>query len=137
MKKLMLTVLSLILILVVTGIAQGIYQGAWHVRYDFTLEKDAKNVGKWKNVASAATLNFNTATNAGNSYRITGTLKCDSIVPAGADSGRVIVLYSVTTDTVLDGKNLKLAGDFNGTADDMLVLKSIGTSWVEVSRSAN
>lgn len=33
--------------------------------------------------------------------------------------------------------NLKLAGNFVATADDVLLLCSDGTNWYEISRSAN
>ena len=39
--------------------------------------------------------------------------------------------------TVIDGSNLKLNGNFSGTADDVLKLVCDGTDWFEVSRSAN
>lgn len=43
-----------------------------------------------------------------------------------------------TTAAMADGAgNLKLAGAFTGTADDMIQLISDGTNWLEVSRSAN
>ena len=60
----------------------------------------------------------------------------DSINPAGV-SGTYVVLVTTTTDTLLDGKNLKLASDFQGTADDVITLVAYGSNWYEVGRSHN
>jgi hypothetical protein len=38
---------------------------------------------------------------------------------------------------VVDGENLKLAGNFEATADDVLTLVSDGTNWFEVARAVN
>ena len=60
----------------------------------------------------------------------------DSINPAGV-SGTYVVIVTTTTDTLLDGKNLKLTSDFQGTADDVICLVAYGSNWYEISRSAN
>jgi hypothetical protein len=70
----------------------------------------------------------------GTTFTVSGTTKQDSIVP---EDGRMIRIITSSTDTLVDGKNLKLAGNFTGTADDMIVLYCSGTVWYEQSRSAN
>lgn len=86
---------------------------------------------KGADIASAATISVR----GGNYFHITGTANIDSIVPGPV--GKIVVLTHNAADTVLDGKNLKLAGNFNATAFDALVLISDGTNWIEVDRSAN
>lgn len=83
-------------------------------------------------VASASTINVS----GGNVFTISGTTDVDSIVPRGR--GVVVHLITAAGDTIKDGKNLKLNGNFNGTADDVLTLVCDGTRyWYEISRSAN
>lgn len=71
----------------------------------------------------------------GVTFSLTGTTK-QTALTAGND-GRVVHLITASTDTLVDGNNLLLAGDFNGTANDVLVLVATGANWTEVSRSAN
>ena len=52
-------------------------------------------------------------------------------------AGRVVSLRFANTVTVTDGSNLKLAGNFSATADDVMVLESNGANWYERSRSSN
>ncbi len=72
----------------------------------------------------------------GTVFKLTGTAKMTRIQPS-AYSGRIVFLETTSTDTLIDGVNLKLAGNFNGTADDIITLVAIDTFWVEVSRSVN
>jgi hypothetical protein len=54
--------------------------------------------------------------------------------------GRVVhIVFSgnAATNGVVDGSNLKLAGNFGYTTDDHLSLVSDGTNWRELSRSVN
>jgi len=88
-------------------------------------------VGYRTSVASATTMNLS----SGSVFNVTGTAVCDSIRPGAA--GKIVWLVSASTDTLTDGKNLKLAGSFNGTASDVICLVSDGTNWIEVSRSVN
>lgn len=67
----------------------------------------------------------------------TGVKAQDSLTTLAGDAGRLIILQLAGGDTVLDGKNLKLHGDFNGTTDDVIVLLSDGTYYYEVIRSVN
>lgn len=71
----------------------------------------------------------------GNYYVVSGTAVIDSI--AIQTVGKFIFLQTAAACTLSDGGNLKLAGDFNATADDVILLISDGTNWHEVSRSAN
>lgn len=70
-------------------------------------------------------------------FSLTGTAKQTSITTSAADAGRLLILIMASTDTLVDGSNLKLAGNFNGTADDVLVLIGDGTNWTEVCRAVN
>lgn len=97
-----------------------------------------------QSVASAAGLIL---PDAGTTFNITGTANVTRIASptypgaVGSTSARVVILRSASTDTLTDGVNLKLAGNFNGTADDVIILKynitGADTFWSEVSRSAN
>lgn len=69
-------------------------------------------------------------------FRVTGTTNITSIVATG-HSGRNVTLIFYGSLTFTDGSNLKLAGDFMTTADDVITLTCDGTNWYEVSRSAN
>ena len=51
--------------------------------------------------------------------------------------GRQVSLIMSGAITVFDGVNLKLAGNFVTTADDVLTLICDGTNWFEISRSVN
>lgn len=69
---------------------------------------------------------------------LTGTTTITSIT-AGPAGQRVTLLIN-TAITVTDGGNLKLAGNFVGSAandTDALSLISDGTNWIETSRSVN
>ena len=82
------------------------------------------------NVASATTMTLP----AGNLFHISGvtpitTLNtCDS-----ANNGRLVNLIFDGITTLTDGLNLKLAGDFVTTADDVIQLICDGTNWYQVS----
>lgn len=77
----------------------------------------------------------------GVTIKLTGTAKITRIQPTFA--GRFVVLNTTSTDTLVDGANLKLAGNFNGTADDCigLVYSITGaiadSAYTEVFRSLN
>lgn len=85
------------------------------------------------NLASAATITIPACYDAVN---ITGTTGITTI--NGMWEGRRVTLRFAAALTVKDGSNLKLAGNFVTTPDDILELFSPdGTNWFEVSRSAN
>ena len=90
---------------------------------------------KGSNTASAAELA--PGVNAGNVFHITGTTNITSIAAADSVSGRVLFLIFDGVLTFTDGSNLKLAGNFVTTADDVICLVCDGTNWFEVSRSVN
>ena len=69
-------------------------------------------------------------------FIITGNTGITSITAPGF-SGRTVRLVFTGTPTVTDGSNLKLAGNFVATADDVLTLTCDGTNWYEVARSTN
>ena len=83
-------------------------------------------------VASAATV---TLPDSGSYFNITGTTGITSVTASFA--GRVVHLKFAASLTVTDGSNLKLAGNFSATADDVLSLVCDATNWHEISRSAN
>ena len=67
---------------------------------------------------------------------ITGTNTITSIT-ATKQTGKIKRLVFASTAGLTDGSNLKLAGDFAGSADDVVTLLCDGTNWTEISRSAN
>ena len=69
----------------------------------------------------------------GNYFDITGTNAITSITAKTA--GTVVVLQFDSTASLVDGSNLKLAGNFTGAAESQIMLSSDGTNWFEVSRS--
>jgi len=83
-------------------------------------------------IASATTLTIPTG---GDVFTISGTTNIEQIPASRA--GRRITLIFQGVLTVVDGSNLKIAGNFTTTADDCLTLVSDGTNWIETSRSAN
>lgn len=66
---------------------------------------------------------------------ISGTTNIENIQAVGA--GVVVALVFEGILTVVDGGNLKLAGNFTTSANDTLMLVCDGTYWYEISRSAN
>lgn len=82
-----------------------------------------------------ATAGAITLSEGANFYAVAGTASVTSIT--ARPSGTVVWLMTTSTDTLVDGSNLKLAGDFPGTANDVIQLVCDGTNWHEVSRSAN
>lgn len=86
----------------------------------------------WRDVASAATV---TLPPLGRLFRITGTTAISSLTASW--SGREISLRFASTPTIADGSNLRLAGGFSATADDVLTLVCDGTNWYETARAVN
>lgn len=87
-------------------------------------------------VASSATI----TPLEGNFFSVTGTADITSITATGRDKGRIITLKfnsTAATNGVVDGSNLKLAGNLAYTADDTLTLVCDGTNWYEIARSVN
>lgn len=88
-------------------------------------------------IASATTLQLT----AGTIFYVSGTAKITRILPVSATAyGTKVTLVSVSTDSLIDGGNLKLAGNFNGTADDVITLiygAQADTFFYEESRAIN
>jgi hypothetical protein len=86
------------------------------------------------NIASATT----TALGTGNLFHVTGTTTITTLNTCGAaNDGRLLTLIFDGVLTLTDGNNLKLAGDFVTTADDVIQLVCDGSNWYESSRSVN
>ncbi len=84
-------------------------------------------------VASADPINL---PSSGSFFQVTGTTSFGTL--NGGWSGRMVTLKFTGALTVNDGgASLKLNGNFVTTADDTLTLIHDGTSWFEISRSAN
>lgn len=82
-------------------------------------------------IASTASLTLGN----GNFFSITGTADITSIETAARDKGRVVtLLFSGTASGtgLTDGSNLKIAGNFVYTPDDVIQLISNGTNWYQV-----
>lgn len=86
-------------------------------------------------VAGAITLP-NTGSGDMPMFYISGTNTITSIVATGW-AGKTVRLIFLSTAGLTDGSNLKLTGNFAGTADDQVVLSCDGTNWYEASRAAN
>lgn len=85
-------------------------------------------------VASAATV---TLPYGPSLATITGTTNITTINAGAQWAGKTITLAFAGVLTVVDGNNLKLAGNFVTTADDTLTLACDGNNWFEVARSVN
>lgn len=90
-----------------------------------------KPVGE-RTVASAGTVTLPEITDT---FVISGTTGITSITASWA--GRIVALRFADILTLTDGSNLKLAGNFTTSSDDMLLLSCDGTNWRELSRSVN
>ncbi len=134
---LVLLVIAVIAILPQESVSQNPYTRFLYIR-------DVLRV--YGNTALDTTM-INTAANVSNRltlpkgtfFTFSGSTRVTSIVPSGIQ-GRVVTFYNPAAtylDTLVDGGNLKLASNFNGTADDMITLVQVDTFWVELSRSAN
>lgn len=67
--------------------------------------------------------------------QLTGT---DSVTSITASyPGRTVKLINASTAKLVDGSNLKLAGDGPNSADDTITIVCDGTNWIETGRSVN
>lgn len=73
----------------------------------------------------------------GSVFNLTGVASVTSINSASAHKGRTVTFITTSTGGFTDGNNLKLAGNFSGTADDTITLTCDGTNFYEVARSVN
>lgn len=95
-------------------------------------------------ITPAATL---TLSNAGTVFTLNDTVAITRILPPTypgsvlSTASRMVVLRCTLIDTLTDGVNLKLAGNFNMTPDDVITLiyniSGSDTFWTEINRSAN
>jgi hypothetical protein len=86
-----------------------------------------------RNLASVAgTMTLAEGTNF---FNVTGTEAITNIT--ASYSGRIVYLNFASTASLTDGGNLRLNGNFTGSADDMITLICDGTNWFEIARSAN
>lgn len=90
-------------------------------------------ISKLKKGADVASTAAMTLGDDGNSFDITGTTTITSIVIKTA--GTVVYLKFDAVLTVTSGSNLNLQGNFKTKSGSILVLKSDGTNWIEVSRA--
>lgn len=98
----------------------------------------SRTMGKMNTVASAAgTITLP----PGEFIEVTGTAAITSITAdnaaTGGDIGRTVVLKFASTASLVDGSNLKLAGNFPGGANSTITLVCDGTNWYETARSVN
>jgi len=71
----------------------------------------------------------------GSNFQVTGANAVTSITPTY--KGHIVLLEGRNGFTMVDGGNLKIAGDFTGAALNTITLKCDGTDWIELSRSVN
>jgi hypothetical protein len=88
--------------------------------------------GLTRTIVSNATL---TLPVDGEYFFVTGTTNITSITPSWPDR-RVTMQFSDPL-TVVEGNNLRMAGDFITTFTDTITLISDGANWIETSRSNN
>lgn len=98
-----------------------------------TMSSKILKLAKGADVASTA--GTITLGDDGNYFDISGTAAITSITAKTA--GTKVVLQFDSTASLVDGSNLKLAGNFTGAAESQICLISDGTNWFEVSRSPN
>jgi hypothetical protein len=96
-----------------------------------TMSSKILKLAKGADVASAA--GAITLGDDGNYFDITGTAAITSITAKTA--GTVVRLQFDSTASLVDGSNLKLAGNFQGAAESTIELVSDGTNWFEIARS--
>jgi hypothetical protein len=96
-----------------------------------TLSSKILKLAKGADVASVA--GAITLGDDGNYFDITGTNAITSITAKTA--GTEVTLQFDSTASLVDGSNLKLAGNFTGAAEAQITLVSDGTNWFEVSRN--
>lgn len=98
------------------------------------------NVKSYTAIPSAASAT-DLVLGVGDVFLITGATQIESIkddsVGGEQSVGRRITLIFESNPVVVDGNNLKMAGNFSTSADDTLTLQNDGTNWFEVARSAN
>lgn len=93
-------------------------------------------IGKFAKGADVASVAGNIALgDDGNYFDITGTNAITSITAKTA--GTVVILQFDSTASLVDGSNLKLQGNFSGTAEAQICLVSDGTNWFEVCRNTS
>lgn len=85
-------------------------------------------------VASADPLQLNSEDTV---FNVTGVTSFGTLLKPEAYAGKIVTLKFDGALTVNDGGNMNLAGSFNTTSGDSLTLASIGSSWIEISRSVN
>ncbi|MDX8468923.1 NosD domain-containing protein [Mesorhizobium sp. VK23B] len=83
-------------------------------------------------IASAATI-----VPSGNTFHVSGTTSITSIDATDISGGAEITMIFDGSLTVVNGGNMKLAGNFSAGPLDTLTLKWDGSNWYEKSRSAN
>lgn len=83
-------------------------------------------------VASAAAL-----VPSGDVFHVTGTTNITSITSTYIPAGTMISMIFDGILTLTDGNNLKLAGNYVTTADDVVNLVYDGTNWFDAGRGVN
>lgn len=112
-----------------------------HLRVDggSTYFKNTAEVGDSLIIGNSGTSTISTLP-AGTFIYLSGNGKITRLIPPSL-RGRLVYFVCSGTDTLVDGVNLKLAGDFNGTSADVIGLYYAplerDTSWYEISRSVN
>lgn len=101
-------------------------------QFAVTTRVEKVDTGESRTIASAATLSI---LPCGDYFYVTGTSNITSI-PASFPDRRITLQFDDAL-TVVDGSNLRLAGNFVTTFMDTLTLVSDGTNWIECSRSPN
>lgn len=127
------------------NVINGVKAGNPHIEVNNGAPVVYGNVAVGASVAQSGTQGVDTASAStvtlpqfGDTFVVTGTADITSITASWP--GRIVTLLfsgTAATNGVVDGSNLKLAGNLAYTPDDALTLRCDGTNWYEVARSAN
>ena len=72
-------------------------------------------------------------------FVVNDTTQITRLLPGtGTATGRIVILYAraVSRDTLVDGVNLKLAGNYSSATNSSITLLQIDTNFVELCRAA-
>jgi len=109
-----------------------VHDGTTHAVAQTNVATGVFALGYGSSVASASAI-----TPTGNLFHVTGTTTITSITSTNVPAGTTITIIFDGSLTFTDGSNLKLAGNFNTSADSTITLAYDGTNWYEIARSAN
>lgn len=85
-------------------------------------------------IASASTITIPAWAANGGKVAVSGTATINTITASGFTGAEVTLIFQSIV-TVVDGSNLRLAGNFTSAPEDTLTLACDGINWFEISRT--